>query len=351
MAKIILTCKAILLLGAVSITVTNVSAKCFNVDDNTHPCRYKRGDAWCTENTTLSYAYNNNCLKNHSSPFSNNQEQANRLQEPVTEKSKGEQPNTSSNTIPKNESFLKPVPSATRGQPSLQSQQASSVSITTPAATDSDEVQSNKNANADWRTEFMSPEKIRELDKYLEGPAAARNDPRFKVFLSKYGLSSNEVPDSGWSTLLEIYRNRDARNNEYKERLADLGNQYLATERLRKYHVKLYNELDAIWNSGTVEQAEDVLARIAGTIGSPGKDWYVISGDSRTCFKKGTPAERIAELQAGADNMETKDLSNGGVEVGYYDNDGNFHFRTYFPSKEECIANLPANRPIPDKYK
>lgn len=350
MSKIRLTFKAIILLGAVSITVTDVSAKCFNVDDNTHPCRYKRGDAWCTENTTLSYAYNNNCLKNHSSPFSNNQEQANRLKEPGTEKSKGEQPNTSSNTIPINESFPKPVPPATKKQPSLQSQQASSVSITTPAATDSDEEQSKKNANADWRTEFLSPEMIREWDESRE-VLVAQDDPRFKIFLSNHGLSPDKIPKSGFSTLLDIYRNRDTRTKEYVERLINLGIQYRDTERLRTYHLKLYNELETTWKSGTVEQGEDVLVRIAGTIGAPGKDWNVMAGIPLTCSKRGTPAERIAELRAGSENMKTNDLSNGGVEVGYYDRDGVYFYRTYFPSNEECIANLPENLPIPDKYK
>ena len=212
--------------------------------------------------------------------------------------------------------------------------------------------------NADWRTEFMSLEEIRKLDKSLqessvvrEGRSAAQDDPRFKDFISKCGISSDEVPDSGWSTLLYIYKNRGLETQEYKNRLTDLGKEYFTTERLRKYHAKLYNELEANWKSGTLEQAEYLLARIAGTIGAPGKDWHVESSDSRSCFKSDTPAERIAELQAGAENIKTNDLGNGGVEVGYYDKAGNFHYRTYFSSKEECIANLPANRPIPDKYK
>lgn len=210
---------------------------------------------------------------------------------------------------------------------------------------------SDVNTNTDWRTQHMTPEEILALDTSLEGPIAARNDPRFNNFLSNLGISSDKVPNSGWPTLLYIFRNREEPSTEYKNRLADIGNQYLATERLRKYHEKLYHELQANWKLGTLEQAEVMLARIAGTIGAPGKDWYVMSRDSRSCFKKGTPAERIAELQAGAENVKTNDLSNGGVEVGYYDNEGNFIYRTYFPSKEDCLANLPANRPIPDKYK
>jgi hypothetical protein len=192
----------------------------------------------------------------------------------------------------------------------------------------------NHPKKSDWRAEFMSPEEIRKLDKSLqessvvrEGHLAAQDDPRFKDFISKCGISSDEVPDSGWSTLLYIYKNRGLETKEYKDRLTDLGKEYFTTERLRKYHAKLYNELEANWKSGTLEQAEYLLTRIAGTIGAPGKDWHVESRDSRSCFKKGTPAERIAELQAGAENVITKDLSNGGVEVGYYDEAGTFYTR------------------------
>lgn len=93
-----------------------------------------------------------------------------------------------------------------------------------------------------------------------------------------------------------------------------------------------------------------ILAASSISESAQASDWYMMLANNLSCEKRGSPAEKISRLQQSGTQVETKDLPDGGVEVGHYEH-GTFYYNTFYPSKEQCEAAMPENKPIPDKYK
>lgn len=77
-----------------------------------------------------------------------------------------------------------------------------------------------------------------------------------------------------------------------------------------------------------------------------GKGWYIADVNFTKCFEsKNSPADKIRMIQDYGTSAITKDLPNGGVEVG-----DNSTYWTYFKTLEACTASLPRSKPVPSKY-
>jgi hypothetical protein len=75
-------------------------------------------------------------------------------------------------------------------------------------------------------------------------------------------------------------------------------------------------------------------------------NWYTFDVNHSSCFQTtSSPADRIRMIQDAGFRVQTKDLTNGAVEVG-----DDSTYWTYFKNMETCTASLPRSQPIPSKY-
>lgn len=83
------------------------------------------------------------------------------------------------------------------------------------------------------------------------------------------------------------------------------------------------------------------------------RPWYTISVSETSCIETNAPAAYITEIQDLGYSPNIKDYGSDSspnkVEVSYEDLDYS-HKRQYWRNKDECELEIPANRPIADKY-
>lgn len=78
--------------------------------------------------------------------------------------------------------------------------------------------------------------------------------------------------------------------------------------------------------------------------------WYGADLNKTTCIAGPSPADRARFLQEAGEEAKTRDLPDGGVEVGSFDGAGNFRYWTLYRSQSVCISALPRSQPILSKY-